>query len=172
MRLGTGQLGCFWLIAILAAAYFLWVAILYVGIPLALIGGGFAIHIFRKADEQRHAKHRASAREDGYLVLAGAVVLFAISLAGNIFTQDGPFGRPTAARKGPEVESAAAKAKRCNYYRAMSLEDMRSQCRSHVNKSTWSCSTAQEQASCYINCAEGIKEAAQACGVERDWSRL
>lgn len=86
------KLGCFGFLALCLAVYFLWLAVLYVGIPLAILGGAVSARMFSRYrdDDTRHG-------EDMRFVAAslagGAVVLGLISAAGNIFSDDGPFGR-------------------------------------------------------------------------------
>jgi hypothetical protein len=91
--MGNGQkLGCFGFIALLFLIAVVWQAILYVGIPIALAGGLAAAYLFKIAKDDEANDH--SRRNAALLIAGGSTVLFLVSLAGNIFSDDGPFGRP------------------------------------------------------------------------------
>jgi hypothetical protein len=93
----TTKLGC--LIVFLAAGgfYYLWSVLLYIGIPLAVIVGFVAWRAF-KHYEFDETDGGADARL--YAGAAGgvALILGLLSIGGNVFSDHGPFGKPTAAQ--------------------------------------------------------------------------
>lgn len=98
----TQQIGCFGFLALCLAVYFLWMAILYAGIPIAVIGGIAAIWMFKShpSDDAHDSDWRFAAAALG----GGSAVLLCVSLAGNIFSTDGPFSK---ASKGTTSQAAA-----------------------------------------------------------------
>jgi hypothetical protein len=75
----------------------LWLALLYLGIPLGVIGGGVAVYLFKTNpdDPDHYTSDRAysrAKRERRNAVFFGALsaVLALASLAGNYFSEDGP----------------------------------------------------------------------------------
>lgn len=103
----TQQIGCFGFLTICVAIYFLWVAILYAGIPVALIGGLAAYGIFRS-----HRHHDDGAATDMRYLAAviggGAAVLLVTSLLGNIFTEHSPLKRLLGMQPSNIVSGAGA----------------------------------------------------------------
>jgi thiol:disulfide interchange protein len=99
------KLGCFGFLALVVAIYVLWIAILYAGIPLALIGGGFAWYLFNQnRDDDSDAGE--SARTIANIVGVGSVMLGVISLIGNLYSDDGPFA-PRGEVAAPSVSSSS-----------------------------------------------------------------
>lgn len=90
--MGNSQrLGCFGFLALIFLIAVVWQAILYIGIPIAIVGGLVAAYLFKVGKEDAANDH--SRRNAAILVAGGSGVLFLASLAGNIFTDDGPFRR-------------------------------------------------------------------------------
>lgn len=87
----NSNVGCFGLLALLIVIAFVWQAILYVGMPIGLIGGLVAYFAYRKAiaTEEGNTDYKL-----GLLIFgAASMLLFIASAAGNYFTNDGPFSR-------------------------------------------------------------------------------
>lgn len=87
----NSNVGCFGLIALLIVIGLVWNVILYVGMPVGLIGGLVATYAYRKATAEGHGHTDYKFRL--LIVGAASIVLFVASAAGNFFTDDGPFGR-------------------------------------------------------------------------------
>lgn len=99
----SAKIGCFGTFVLALAVYFLWIATLYVGIPLAVAGGVAAYQISKKAreDDALDRKSRNRRLDSAFALYGGSFILFCASLAGNIFSDEGPF-------KQSSVESAEA----------------------------------------------------------------
>ena len=85
----TSRIGCFGFLALAFIVYFLWMAVLYVGFPLALVGGGIAVHLFNRYRDD-DSEDGSNMRLLSVAVGIGSLVLGLISLAGNLYSDDGP----------------------------------------------------------------------------------
>ena len=86
----SSKFGCAGIIALSILIYALWMAVLYIGIPLALIGGFYAWKLFDRHRFDQSNKG-ASQRMVAFLVGGGALILGLISLSGNMLSNDGLF---------------------------------------------------------------------------------
>ncbi|AMU94206.1 hypothetical protein AOA14_06250 [Sphingopyxis terrae subsp. terrae NBRC 15098] len=87
----NSNLGCIGFILLAIGIYALWVAVLWIGLPLAAVGAYFAYTEFKKAGdpERKQTIHRNNA-----LALAGgSAILASVAIWGNIATDKGPFSR-------------------------------------------------------------------------------
>lgn len=100
------KIGCFGFLCILFFVAILWQAVLYVGIPIAIVGGIVAAYLFDRANSDEEEGN--ATRGLALLVATGSAVLFIVSAAGNIFTEDGPFAQ-SEAEKTAEPEKAVSK---------------------------------------------------------------
>lgn len=84
--------GCQVVFGVLLAVALVWLAILYVGLPVAIIGGTVAFHQHRSAgrryDDEAILK---KARDRASLLGAASAALAAASIAGNYYSDDAPF---------------------------------------------------------------------------------
>lgn len=174
MRGGGATLGFIGLIALVVGAYYLWVAILYVGIPLAILGGGVTIYLLRKYPDFVSMRHKDAGMREGAIVLAiGSVLLGSVSLVGNIFTQQGPFSKAnsvTAASLDTQDEEASARAAQCRFYATATEKDVQRVCLKQVNsKAVMDRFSTTDRNFAYIGCSENMKEEAKACRVTPSW---
>jgi TonB family protein len=88
----NNKIGCFGFLVICAAIGIAWQAVLYIGIPLAIIGliAAFMIHKRYSVDETVNGDNM---RLMSWVVGTAAVVLGLASIAGNIYTEDGVFSK-------------------------------------------------------------------------------
>jgi len=90
----NSNVGCFGLIALLIVIGLVWNVILYVGMPIGLLGGLVAYVAYRKASEVDEGGTDYKLK---LLILgAASASLFVASAAGNYFTNDGPFSRTSS----------------------------------------------------------------------------
>jgi len=94
----SSRLGCFGVLALCVAVYFLWIAVLYVGIPLALVGGALSYYLFKEHPEDCGYE---DIRMGAAILAGGSFVIGVMSLVGNILTDQGPFGRPQHKASAP-----------------------------------------------------------------------
>lgn len=104
----NSKLGCFGFLALAMAVYFLWIAILYVGIPLAIIGGAASVYLFKQNpnDEEGVDFDADGLRVFATVLAGGSLVLGLVSLAGNIYSDDGPFGQRETSPAAAAEETA------------------------------------------------------------------
>lgn len=81
--MSNNNIGCFGFLCIAIFIAFLWNAIIYIGIPLAMAGGGICYYMLKNEDED--------IRLWGLIVGATAGLLGLVSIAANIYSDDGPF---------------------------------------------------------------------------------
>lgn len=71
----------------------LWLALLYLGIPLGIIGVGIGANLFKtnseSADDLIEEKAKTN-RRDAVIIAGASVALIVASLVGNYFDKDGP----------------------------------------------------------------------------------
>lgn len=90
----NSNFGCIGLIALLIVIGLVWNAILYVGMPVGLIGGLGALVAYRKATSE--GQGNTDYKFKLFILGAASIVLFIASAAGNFFTADGPLSRKTS----------------------------------------------------------------------------
>lgn len=90
----NSNVGCFGLIALLVVIGLVWNVILYVGMPVGVIGGLGAFFAYRKATDEGQGNTDYKFR----LLIVGvaSIGLFVASAAGNFLTDDGPFKRKSS----------------------------------------------------------------------------
>lgn len=81
--MSNGNIGCFGFLCLLVFIAFVWKAILYIGLPLALVGGGIAYYLIKGENE--------GFRNYGWIVAGASLLLGLASIAGNLSSEDGFF---------------------------------------------------------------------------------
>lgn len=79
--------------AVLLILALLWLALLYLGIPLGIIGVGIGAYLFKtnseNADDIDAVKAKTN-RRDAVIIAGASAALIVASLVGNYFDKDGP----------------------------------------------------------------------------------
>jgi hypothetical protein len=91
------KMSCGAIIALAVVIGFLWIAILYAGVPLAIVGCGVGYYIYNQNSGIETKKARGNVK-NSYWVMGCAAILGVASLAGNVLTDQGPFGQLRFAR--------------------------------------------------------------------------
>ncbi len=96
-----GRLGCFGLIGVAIALALLWKLTLYIGVPLAIAGGVTANILYRKASEEEDYERVAEQQKLALTVALSSAFLLIAAILGNVFTNDGPFGKSDGSATEP-----------------------------------------------------------------------
>lgn len=79
--------------AVILILALLWLALLYLGIPLGIIGVGIGAYLFKtnseSADDPIEEKAKTN-RRDAVLIAGASATLIVASFVGNYFDKDGP----------------------------------------------------------------------------------
>ena len=85
------NLGCFGILALIVAVYALWIVVLWVGVPLAVVGMVIA---YSELQKSRVAESRKNIRKNNALALgAGSALLGIASIWGNLSSAEGPLAK-------------------------------------------------------------------------------
>lgn len=93
--------------AILLVLALLWLALLYLGIPLGIIGCCVAAYLFKSSADRMDtfdntkAKHT---RRDAVIIAGASAALIVASLVGNYFNKDGPLHSWMRGRSEPGID--------------------------------------------------------------------